>query len=80
MVYCIIFCIWISLKLILTNVFKILAGGQNDGKGKVYPIKGDVRNEEDVVSAFQWIEENLGPVHILVNNAGIVSGDSLTGK
>lgn len=25
--------------------------------------------EEDILKGFQWIKDNLGPVHILVNNA-----------
>lgn len=47
------------------------------GKGKLYPIKGDLRNEEDVLSAFAWVEENLGVVHVLVNNAGCGDGSTL---
>ncbi|XP_018576644.1 farnesol dehydrogenase-like [Anoplophora glabripennis] len=40
-------------------------------KGKLYPVKTDVSKEEDILNAFKWIKENLGPVHILVNNAGV---------
>lgn len=39
--------------------------------GRLYPVKCDVRNEDEVVSAFAWIAANLGPVNILVNNAGL---------
>ncbi|RZC33051.1 adh short and/or KR domain containing protein [Asbolus verrucosus] len=45
---------------------KILSGK----KGKLYAIKADIGKEEDVLRAFKWITENLGPVHILANNAG----------
>nr|CAI5855747.1 unnamed protein product [Callosobruchus analis] len=41
-------------------------------KGKFYPMKGDVSKEEDILSVFKWTRENLGPLHVLVNNAGIV--------
>lgn len=46
-------------------------------KGKLYPFKADVTKEEDVLAVFKWVKENLGPVHILVNNAGIVISDRL---
>lgn len=46
-------------------------------KGKLYPLKADVTKEEDVLAAFKWAKENVGPVHILVNNAGIVISERL---
>ncbi|KAJ8971428.1 hypothetical protein NQ317_018163 [Molorchus minor] len=48
-------------------------------KGKLYPVKTDISKEEDIINAFKWVKENLGPVHILVNNAGIFKmGSTLT--
>lgn len=41
-----------------------------DRKGKLYAVKADMTNEEDILKAFEWTKNNLGPVHILVNNAG----------
>lgn len=41
------------------------------GPGKLHPFKCDVTKEEDVLKAFQWVGENLGPISILVNNAGV---------
>ena len=38
--------------------------------GKLYAIKCDVSDEAAVQSAFQWVEENVGGVSVLVNNAG----------
>lgn len=47
-------------------------------KGKLYAIKGDVANEDDILSAFAWIEDHLqSPVHVLVNNAAYGSNDTL---
>ncbi|KAJ8952451.1 hypothetical protein NQ314_007524, partial [Rhamnusium bicolor] len=46
-------------------------------KGKLYPLKCDVMKEEDVENIFQWIKENLGPVHIMINNAGVFTNTNL---
>lgn len=51
-----------------------------ENKGKLYPIKGDLRKEEDILSAFDWIDRNLGAVHVMVNNAGVVTCDTILGK
>jgi len=48
-----------------------LAKKLGNKSGKLYAVKADISNEQDVIQAFKWIKENLGPVHILVNNAGI---------
>ncbi|CAH1142604.1 unnamed protein product [Phyllotreta striolata] len=40
-------------------------------KGKFYPYVGDVSKENDIIEAFKWTNENVGPVSILINNAGI---------
>lgn len=40
-------------------------------KGKLHAVKADVCNEEEVKAGFKWIRDNLGTVHVLVNNAGI---------
>ena len=42
-------------------------------KGKLHAFKCDLRNEEDILKAFDWTTKNLGPVHILINNAGVGS-------
>ncbi|CAG9814923.1 unnamed protein product [Phaedon cochleariae] len=41
-------------------------------KGSFHPIQADVSKEEDVLRVFKWTKDNLGPVSILINNAGTV--------
>lgn len=50
------------------------------GPGKFYARACDITNENDVKSAFEWIEKNLKSVHILVNNAGCHTVGSIHGK
>ncbi|KAJ3660772.1 hypothetical protein Zmor_005204 [Zophobas morio] len=49
-----------------------------DKKGKLYAYRTDISKEEDVLQAFKWTSENVGPVHILINNAGIIQQTNLT--
>lgn len=51
----------------------------DDPEAKLHAIECDVTNEENVVTAFAWIKENLGSIYILVNNAGITKESTLTG-
>lgn len=60
-----------------------LAQKLSNEKGKLYALKADVSKENEIIEAFEWIKANLGPVHILVNNAGIAqvsSENSLSAK
>ncbi|XP_023018419.1 farnesol dehydrogenase [Leptinotarsa decemlineata] len=53
----------------------------SDKPGKLYSIQTDISNEDDILKAFEWTKRNLGPVHILVNNAGTnVTGSLLDGS
>lgn len=45
--------------------------------GQLYAIRTDIKKEEDIKEAFKWVQENLGPVHILINSAGIVKPTNL---
>lgn len=40
--------------------------------GQLYGVKADITAEDDVIKAFDWAEKNVGPIHILVNNAGVL--------
>ncbi|CAA9999647.1 unnamed protein product [Nesidiocoris tenuis] len=59
-----------------------LAEEMKGEKGRIYPLKADLAQEEEIVRSFKWIETNLkSPVHILVNNAGLsILGDTIDGK
>ena len=56
---------------------KELAQGLEECTGKLYPVECDVSKEESIVAAFAWVQENLGPVNVLVNNAGMTKESSL---
>lgn len=58
---------------------KELANKLTGAKGKLYALKCDVTKVEEVEKAFQWVKENVGPVQVLVNNAGIVRLGSIIG-
>ncbi|XP_053976966.1 farnesol dehydrogenase-like [Hylaeus anthracinus] len=56
---------------------KELAESLEDWPGKLYAVECDVSKEESVTSAFAWVQENLGSVNVLVNNAGMTKESSL---
>lgn len=47
--------------------------------GKLHGYRCDVTNEEEIKGAFTWIKNSLGPVHVLVNNAGVAKPTTLIG-
>ncbi|XP_044763573.1 farnesol dehydrogenase-like [Coccinella septempunctata] len=38
---------------------------------KLCGLKVDITNEDEIVKAFEYIAKNIGPVSILINNAGV---------
>ncbi|CAH1406878.1 unnamed protein product [Nezara viridula] len=40
-------------------------------KGRIYPLPCDVTKDQELVDLFKKINDTIGPVHVLVNNAGI---------
>lgn len=43
----------------------------NNCIGKLYGKMCDISDENDVNNVFKWIDENLGGISVLINNAGI---------
>ncbi|RZC37292.1 dehydrogenase/reductase SDR family member 11-like, partial [Asbolus verrucosus] len=56
-----------------------LAQKLTGAKGKLYAIKADMTVENDIIEAFRWIKDNLGPVSVLINNAGLSQPNTLIG-
>ncbi|KAG5890953.1 hypothetical protein JTB14_026308 [Gonioctena quinquepunctata] len=52
----------------LDELQKILSGKP----GTFLPVQTDISNEVEILRAFEQIQETLGPISILVNNAAIV--------
>ena len=48
--------------------------------GSFYPVKCDLRKEEDIQEAFKYVEEKVGPVHVLINNAGFMASERIIGR
>lgn len=40
--------------------------------GKFYSYQVDITKESEILQAFTWITDNVGPVNVLINNAGVV--------
>lgn len=50
----------------------------SNATGKLFSLKCDISNDDDVKSGFEWIEKKFGRVDVLVNNAGVSSLTSIT--
>lgn len=48
------------------------------GGGKIIARKCDVKDEQQVLSVFDWIAETLGGVNVLINNAGVLKSGYIT--
>lgn len=49
-----------------------MANKLGDKPGKLYAYKTDITIENEIIEAIEWTVENIGPISILVNNAGIL--------
>ncbi|KAF5302100.1 hypothetical protein FQR65_LT08651 [Abscondita terminalis] len=47
------------------------------GKVKFFPRAVDITKEDEILKTFEWIQNNLGAVHILINNAGVSANTTL---
>ncbi|XP_072386596.1 farnesol dehydrogenase-like [Diabrotica undecimpunctata] len=62
----------------IESLVSTLSGKQ----GKLFAVKADFTKEEDIKQAFKWTTENVGPISILINNAGthirtgLIEGDT----
>lgn len=48
-----------------------LSNSLSGNQGQFFGFPADVTKEENIISAFKWVDENIGPIHILINNAGV---------
>ncbi|KAJ3629019.1 hypothetical protein MTP99_013442 [Tenebrio molitor] len=49
----------------------------HDKKGQFHAVKVDICKEDEIQEAFRWTCDNLGPVHILINCAGVLHNTTL---
>ncbi|XP_063929840.1 dehydrogenase/reductase SDR family member 11-like [Zophobas morio] len=49
-----------------------------DAPGELYALKCDMSEENQILEAFAWVKENLGPISVLINNAGFIRPTTLT--
>ncbi|GJQ80409.1 hypothetical protein Trydic_g12268 [Trypoxylus dichotomus] len=48
-----------------------------DERGTLYAVRVDLTKEQDILDGINWTTDNVGPVSVLINNAGIVQSTSL---
>ncbi|KAG8277880.1 Dehydrogenase/reductase SDR member 11 [Homalodisca vitripennis] len=52
---------------------------QANEPGKFHPVKCDLKQEEEILAAFDWVEKELGGADVLVNNAGTSDLNTIQG-
>lgn len=53
---------------------------ENNFTGVFYPLMCDLMDENDILNAFKWIDDNIGGIHFMINNAGIIKIATMLGK
>ncbi|CAH0559923.1 unnamed protein product [Brassicogethes aeneus] len=66
----------VSLDIETSNVEDL--SDEHKYNGLIVSKKVDVREEQEVVDAFQWIKKHIGPVSILINSAGVLETTNLS--
>ncbi|XP_063930027.1 farnesol dehydrogenase-like [Zophobas morio] len=61
----------------LTHRLQDLAASVSTICGQIIPLKCDIAREDDILKSFNWITEKIGPIHVLVNNAGLSRNSTL---
>ncbi|KAH0814384.1 hypothetical protein GEV33_008408 [Tenebrio molitor] len=61
----------------LTHRIQDLSNNVSNPSGQIYALKCDITKEDDILKSFKWISEKVGPVHVLINNAGLSRSTSL---
>lgn len=64
----------------LQDVAKEVSTNKYTYPGTFYALQCDVTNEIDIETTFKEIQTNIGPIWILVNSAGEITGSLLMGK
>lgn len=70
-----------------SDIIEEIAGNFKNGSGKIHARKCDISDDRSMKETFHWIEETFETVHILINNAAVLSngkildqGDDVTEK
>ncbi|KAF5288864.1 hypothetical protein FQA39_LY03743 [Lamprigera yunnana] len=53
------------------NKVEDLSNQISNSDGVLYALEVDVTVEDQILKAFQWIQDNVGAIHVLVNSAGV---------
>ncbi|XP_044260392.1 farnesol dehydrogenase-like [Tribolium madens] len=54
-----------------------LAADLSDAPGQLFPLRCDITSEEAILKCFKWVTDNVGPVQVLINNAGLTRPTNL---
>lgn len=71
------------LNAIISEIFHFqalserLSADKKKYPGKFYPYKCDISIEKEIRDTFASIKKNLGPISVLVNNAGVMVKDDI---
>lgn len=52
---------------------------KHEFKAEVYTMQCDIRQEEKILKVFKWAEERLGGIDVMINNAAIISSETIIG-